>query len=227
MRDAPLERRPISGQSLEAGSAGILSGVARLSSEARRDAIIEAALAVARRKGLGATTVRDVAAEMGTSSGLVHHYYDSMDEVLAEAFAQAAQVDLEAVTQAVDHANGPLEAMAAFLSAYAPSESDWTFQLWLDAWSEASRRPAVREISVKLNVAWQELVAGIISEGAEVGVFRCDDPGAAAWRIVSLNDGLVLQIVAHRITLDRPTILRWARERAEAELGLEPGALSN
>ena len=68
--------------------------MARLSPDDRRQAILDATLAVARRQGLGASTVRDVAAEMGTSSGLIHHYFDSMDDVLAAAFEQAAGGDL-------------------------------------------------------------------------------------------------------------------------------------
>jgi AcrR family transcriptional regulator len=199
--------------------------MARMSPEERRDAIVDAAVVVARRKGLGTTTVRDVAAEMGTSSGLVHHYFGSMDDVLADAFARAARIGLDTVSAAVARATGPQEAMMTFLASYAPPQSDWAFQLWLDAWSEAARRPALRETSVKLNVAWQELVAGIISEGVELGLFDCPDPGAAAWRIISLLDGLILQVVAHRTTLDRSTMLGWARERTEVELGLEPGSL--
>ncbi len=74
----------------------------------RRDAIVSAALAVALRKGLGATTVRDVAAEMGTSSGLIHHYFDSMDEVLAAAFDRAAGQDLEAVELAMQDQETPV-----------------------------------------------------------------------------------------------------------------------
>lgn len=197
----------------------------RLTSEQRRDAIVDAALAVARRKGLAVTTVRDVAAEMGTSSGLVHHYFDSMDEVLAEAFDRAARRDLVSVREAVAKASGPRQAVMAFFDSYALAENDWTFQLWLDAWSEASRRPALRDTSRELNVAWQELVADVIATGVEEGVFTCSDPGAAAWRVISLLDGLVLQVVAHRTTLDRETMLDWARQRTELELGLEPGEL--
>lgn len=200
--------------------------MARLSSEERRAAIVDAALAVARRKGLATTTVRDVAAEMGTSSGLVHHYFDSMDEVLAAAFASAARIDLEGVGEAVAGAAGPHEAIVAFLESYAPVESDWTFQLWLDAWSEAGRRPAVREISAELNVAWKDLLEAVISDGVAAGEFTCSDPEAAAWRVISLLDGLVLQVVAHRNTVDRPTMLRWARVAVEQELGLPAGALA-
>lgn len=71
--------------------------------EERREAIVDAALAVAVRKGLGATTVRDVSAEMGTSSGLIHHYFDSMDDVLATAFDRAAGQDLAAVEDAMEN----------------------------------------------------------------------------------------------------------------------------
>lgn len=197
----------------------------RLSPEGRRAAIVEAALAVARRQGLGATTVRDVAAEMGTSSGLIHHYFESMDDVLAAAFEQAASEDLATVTRAVDDAGDPLSALTAFVEAYAPEESDWTFQLWLDAWSEAARRPALRRTSAGLNVAWQRLVAGIIEKGNADGSFACEDPEAAAWRILSLLDGLLLQVVAHRTTIDRATMAAWARSAMEAELGLPPGTL--
>lgn len=201
--------------------------MARLSSEERREAIVEAALAVARRKGLATTTVRDVAAEMGTSSGLVHHYFDSMDDVLAAAFARAARSGLEDVATSVASAGDPRRALATFLDDYARAERDWTFQLWLDAWSEASRRPAVRDISASLNVAWKDLLESIISRGVEEGAFNCSDPEGTAWRMISLLDGLVLQVVAHRSTLDRSTMLRWAREAAEGELGLPVGALED
>lgn len=197
----------------------------RLPPEERRKTIVDAALAVARRKGLGATTVRDVAAEMGTSSGLVHHYFETMDDVLAEAFSQAARVDLDLVTRSVEDARDPLDALLGFFEAYAPAASDWTFQLWLDAWSEASRRPAVRETSARLNVAWQELVAKIISDGVDDGIFDSEDADVSAWRIISLLDGLVLQVVAHRTTVTRERMLAWARRGTEIELGLAPGVL--
>ena len=113
--------------------------MARLSPSDRRDAIVAAALAVARRKGLAATTVRDVAAEMGTSSGLIHHYFDSMDEVLAAAFARVAGADLGRTAAEMASAADPPAALSAFFRTYAPADADWAFQLWLDAWAEIGR----------------------------------------------------------------------------------------
>jgi AcrR family transcriptional regulator len=199
----------------------------RLAPDQRRDAIVEAALAVARRQGLGATTVRDVAARMGTSSGLVHHYFDSMDDVLAAAFERAAGDDLAVAERAVAAADDPVIALRAFFGTYAPSDADPVFSLWLDAWSEAPRRPAVQAVSRRLNLGWQDLLRRTIVGGVDRGVFRCADPGAAAWRLLSLVDGLMLQVVAHGTTVRRDDVQAWTLSAAERELGLPQRALSD
>ena len=200
--------------------------MARMTAEGRRDAIIDAALAVAHRKGLAATTVRDVAAEMGSSSGLIHHYFDSMDDVLAAAFERVAGQELAETEEVLAEAGDPVAALTAFLDSYAPVAEDWSFQLWLDAWAEAGRRPALREASGRLNLAWAGLVEKAIRDGVADGTFRCDDPNGAAWRILSIIDGLALQVVAHRTIVDRADMLAWAATAAERELGLEPGKLA-
>ncbi len=191
----------------------------------RREAIVAAALDVAVVKGLASTTVRDVAAAMGTSSGLIHHYFASMDDVLAAAFERVALQDLVVSADLVAQAASPVGALRSFFRSYTPADKDWAFQLWLDAWAEAARRPALQATSRRLNLAWQELVAGIIREGVADGSFRCPDPSAAAWRILSLLDGLALQVVAHGTTISRTDVDAWATEAAEAELGLARGTL--
>jgi len=200
--------------------------MARMSAERRRDAIVDAALAVARRKGLAATTVRDVAAEMGSSSGLIHHYFETMDDVVAAAFERVAGDDLEQTEVLLDQAGDPTSVVRAFLSSYAPVGEDWAFQLWLDAWAEAARRPALREVSGRLNLAWAAMLERAIRAGVEEGVFRSEDPAGAAWRILSLVDGLALQVVAHQTIVDRADMLAWAASATERELQLPPGSLT-
>ena len=200
--------------------------MARMSPQDRRSAIVDAALSVARRKGLAGTTVRDVAQQMGTSSGLIHHYFDSMDEVLAAAFERVAGEDLADTEVLLDAAGDPRSVIASFLSSYAPVGDDWAFQLWLDAWAEAARRPVLREASSRLNLAWAALLERAIRAGVADGSFQCDDPSGAAWRILSLVDGLALQVVAHRNVIDRADMLAWAATATERELQLSPGSLA-
>lgn len=198
----------------------------RMTPDQRREAIVAAALDVAVRKGLASTTVRDVAAEMGTSSGLIHHYFESMDEVLAAAFERVAQQDLALSAQAMGEALSPVEALRVFFRTYTPADKDWAFQLWLDAWAEAARRPAVQATSRRLNLEWQGLLERTIVRGVGVGAFSCADPAGAAWRILSLLDGLALQVVAHATTISRDQVVAWAAAAAERELGLPSTTLA-
>lgn len=198
----------------------------RMLPDRRREAILAATVTVAVRKGLASTTVRDVAAEMGTSSGLIHHYFESMDDVLAAAFEQVASQDLEVSGAQVAAAASPLAALRSFFTTYTPADKDWAFQLWLDAWAEAARRPAVRATSRRLNLQWQGLLERVIRAGVADGSFTCPDPAAAAWRILSLLDGLALQVVAHATTITRDEVLAWATGAAEVELGLPRGSLA-
>jgi AcrR family transcriptional regulator len=191
----------------------------------RREAIITATVDVARRKGLASTTVRDVAAEMGTSSGLIHHYFDSMDDVLAAAFEVVAAQDLEISAGLMAEAPTATEALRIFFRTYTPADKDWAFQLWLDAWAEAARRPAVQVTSRRLNLEWQALLERTIRSGVAAHAFQCADPAGAAWRILSLLDGLALQVVAHGTTITRRDVVAWSTEAAERELGLADGAL--
>ncbi len=197
-----------------------------MTTEQRRAALLDATLAVMARKGIAGVTVRDVASEMGTSSGLIHHYVTSMDELLASAFEHVAAADLEATVAEVDAGRDPLEKLSLFFAAYSRADNDTAFQVWLDAWAEAARRPVLREASMRLNVAWQQLLAETIRAGVADGSFACPDPDGTAWRIVSLLDGLSLQVVAHAASLDRGLVLRWGTGYAETELGLPAGALA-
>jgi AcrR family transcriptional regulator len=67
--------------------------------EPRRRQIIEALRAVIVRYGLANASVQRIAAQAGLPAGLVHHYFDSKEELL-----------IAAVDQIVEDARGPLQA---------------------------------------------------------------------------------------------------------------------
>lgn len=187
--------------------------------------IVDAARAVASREGLSATTVRDVAEEMGTSSGLIHHYFTSMDQLLAEVFSQVAEADLNATREGMDLATSQTGRLAAYFAAWADPNNDGTFQFWLDAWSEAVRNETVRKRSRALNIEWQGLLSEVIRSGIAAGEFNEVDADAVAWKALSLLDGLSLQVVAHPTVIERGKAAELATNSIERDLGLELGAL--
>jgi AcrR family transcriptional regulator len=192
----------------------------------RREAIVSAALTVMVRKGIAATTVREVAAEMGTSSGLIHHYFESMDHLLAAAFHRAGAADLQTTVAAMSEGDDPVDRLALFFASYSRADEDAAFQLWLDAWAEATRHPELQRTSRRLNGAWQGILADLIREGVAAQLMECDEADAAAWRILSLLDGLVLQAVAHGPSISREQVTAWSHLQAERELQLTPGELA-
>lgn len=200
--------------------------MARMTPADRREAIVAATLDVMGRRGIGGVTVRDVAAVLGVSSGLIHHYYASMDELVAEAFERTARADLAETLAAVSAGGSPLHRLRLFFDTYARSDGDAGMQLWLDAWAEAARRPALRRTSRRLNQEWQALLAGVVSDGCAVGEMSAADPDAAAWRVLSLLDGLALQLVAHGDVVTPEQADAWSRHAAERELGLAAGTLA-
>jgi AcrR family transcriptional regulator len=197
-----------------------------MSPEQRREAIVDATVRVLLRQGIASTTVRDVAAEMGTSSGLIHHYFSSMDELLAEAFDLVASKDLARSAAAIDAVSEPIRKLAVFFANYNRADEQWSMQVWLDAWAEAARRPALQRSSRRLNEEWQALVASVIRAGVALDEMSCDQPDAVAWRIISMLDGLALQSVAHADLVSLSDANDWAREYTERELGLTQGSLS-
>ena len=193
--------------------------------DVRRQTIVEAAQAVATRKGLSATTVRDVAEEMGTSSGLIHHYFASMDQLLAVVFAQVAEADLSATRERMDRAKSPTGRLAAYFAAFADPDNDGIFQFWLDAWSEAGRNPTIRDRSRELNIEWQRILSEVIRSGIATGEFNEVDVEAVSWKALSLLDGLSLQVVAHPTVIEREKAAEWAANSTERDLGLPLGVL--
>lgn len=197
----------------------------RLQPEVRRRTIIAAATRVARRKGLSATTVREVADEMGTSSGLIHHYFASMDELLSEVFAGVAETDLLATRERIAQHASAVGRLTEYLKGFADEENDETFQFWLDAWSEAGRNEMIRRTSRELNIEWQQILAEVIRHGMATGEFSDVDPDAVAWKALSLLDGLSLQVVPHRKVISREQAAAWAAQAIEHFLRVEAGTL--
>ena len=165
---------------------------------------------------------------MGTSSGLIHHYFASMDDVLAAAFEEAAGADL-AQTRArrCRPATAPAERLSTFFASYV-----------------AHRRvPRLSDVARRMGRGQPASGAGGDLASVERGLATtdrhhassmaslkarssCDDPDAAAWRVLSLLDGLSLQLAAHPGVIEIGIVMDWAMTALETEVGLPAGTLA-
>lgn len=58
----------------------------REAADVRRQALVAAAEAVLAREGVAGTSVRAICAEAGVSAGLLRHYFEGVDELIAAAY---------------------------------------------------------------------------------------------------------------------------------------------
>jgi AcrR family transcriptional regulator len=196
--------------------------VVRIRAEVRREEILKATCREVVARGFGSTRVKDVADALGISTGLVFYHFVTKDRLLSEAFAYAAQADLERLAAIVEGKDTALERLDRVFRLYSPGRSSQAWALWIDAWGQALRSPSLQRVSRELDRQWKETVARVIGESVAAGECSCPDPGATAWRLTALLDGLAVQVTVHRGVLSRRELLAWVRMAAAGELGLDP-----
>lgn len=171
-------------------------------------------------RGFASTRVTDVAEAIGISPALVFYHFDSKEQLFAEAFAWAVNQDFEALQEIANSDGTPTDRLRRMLQVYAPPGASRGWTLWIDAWATALRDPQMRKVSRRLDANWQRALAEVISAGVARGEFHCADPGAAAWKITSLLDGLAIQVVVHRGLVTYRQMREWGRQATAAELGI-------
>lgn len=128
--------------------------MARVSAAERREQLIEAAIAVAVRDGLAATTVRRVAGQADVSLGTVHYCFQDKDELLVAAARALAQPYVGPVGDVVEAGTGGehrnLEellrgALRAFWEVAESSRGRQLLTFELTTWALREDRPAVAE----------------------------------------------------------------------------------
>lgn len=154
----------------------------------RKDQILGAALELFRSKGFADVSTRDLAEHAGLSRSHVYHYFSDWKELRREAFVRFANEQLEAMQEPLRDA-APLQALQGFLRDCLPDSSDAGWALWLDAWDEAMHDSELAEAYLSINGQWQALLAAIIDDGVQAGVFRCINSGRAARQIFAQTMG--------------------------------------
>lgn len=193
---------------------------------ARRTEILEATCRVVVERGFAGTRIADVAEQLDVSTGLIHYHFDSKDQLLAEAFALAAEEDLARLRADIAAADTPVAKLDAAFAMFEPEDGHTSWGLWIDAWGEAMRVKELAEISKALDVEWKDALEQVIRDGVAAGEFTCGDPRAAAWRLAALMDGLAVQATVHDGVLTRRELTEWVRAAATAELALPPDAFA-
>jgi AcrR family transcriptional regulator len=164
--------------------------------EERREAVLAATCGLITELGYSRVRIADIAERVGISTGTVHYYFDTKDDLLEETFRYAVRQARRRSERALDGVDDPWERLVALLRTHLPrgdARREWL--LWIQLWSEALAQPSLRKLNEESYASWVELVESIVQEGQDRGAFRAVDAHAFTLRLLTMLDGLVIQHV--------------------------------
>jgi AcrR family transcriptional regulator len=165
--------------------------------EARREQIIDAAVACFARKGFHRATMQDICAEAQLSPGAIYRYFASKDAII-EAIARDRHVRerafMERAREAGGGESGLRELGRAFFESLADPEERLRRSLGVQVWAEALLNPAVHELVMRGISPPLTAIAELVREAQGRGDLPGElDPDAVARVMLALFQGFVLQ----------------------------------
>ena len=160
---------------------------------ARPEEILGAACRAIVERGFAQTRVADIAEAAGTSTGTIHYYFDSREEVLVEALRWAserlfARVSASAGASALTRLARLLELSIPYAD---PEERGDEYVLWLETWTLVLHDRARLRALADLSLRWREFFSDPVERGTADGTFRpVSDPDVVADRLIALVNGL-------------------------------------
>jgi len=166
----------------------------RESADTRRDALIAACAHCLGTLGAQGTSVRAICLEAGVSPGLLRHYFDGIDALVAETYrATGARVAaaMHAAVEIVPMAD-PRGRLLAFITASfrKPIADPALLATWLAFWSMSRTTPAIGEIHDEIYAENRHDIERLISACPNAPL----DPRLAAVALTALVDGLWLEL---------------------------------
>jgi AcrR family transcriptional regulator len=174
---------------------------------ARREQILSAACEVVSEIGFKSLRIADVASRAGTSTGTVHYYFDTKTELMRAAFEWNFTRSLDRRRHLLQEQEDPRQRLRAFVESYLPRDRETVraWRVWAELWVEALHDRDLQDLNEQVYGEWRRLVAGIIRDGQDAGLFRDEDPVLVANALIGMIDGLALQVLlgSRSMTLDR------------------------
>jgi AcrR family transcriptional regulator len=179
--------------------------------EQRREEVLQATLELITEVGYGRVRVADIAERVGMSTGTIHYYFATKEDVLDAAFRFAVAASRRRSEEAIAGIDDPWDQLKALVDAHLPhadGRTEWL--IWLQLWNEASVRPRLRALNDESYGEWQDS-----------GTFRPIDAHDFVLRLLTMMDGLVIQVLMGSVEVDvahlRKLLLGFARRELLAE----------
>ena len=169
----------------------------------RREEALNATWELITEVGYGRVRIADIADRVGMSTGIIHYYFPTKEDILDSAFRFAVEDARRRSEEALEGLDDPWERFTALLDAHLPRgavKKEWL--IWLQLWNEAAVRPRLRALNETYYGRWLDLVEEIVREGQRRELFRQLDARDFVVRLLTMMDGLVIQLTMESSEVD-------------------------
>ena len=159
--------------------------------DVRRHALVAAAEAVLAREGVGGTSVRTICAEAGVSPGLLRHYFEGVDDLIAAAYEAVSQRIDTALDAALEGAGeDPRARLLAYLGASfaAPVLDERLLAAWVGFWSLVKTKPRMAAIHAASYADFRTRLEVLLAKAG------ARETRLAAIALTAIVDGLWLEL---------------------------------
>jgi len=164
-------------------------------SQKTRSLIQKAALKLFAKNGFDATGVAEVCKAAGVSKGSFYHHYGAKQDVFIDLLETwVAELEAE-LRQTMESSRNVPEAIAAIAGKTKKifKDSDGTFHIFLEFWSQASHDPVVWKKTVAPYARFLALFEGVVQRGIDEGSLKPVNAKFVSRVLISLALGIIAQ----------------------------------
>lgn len=180
------------------------------SKEARRQQLIEATIKCISKRGIGSTTLGDVAKEAGLSQGIVNLHFKSKDNLFNETLRYLAEEYKSLFEKTLDKAGpGAADKLLALMELdLKPSVCDQKkLAVWFGFWGEAKAMPTYRKMCNEYDRGYDKALERLCEEIISEGMYKNVKARHIAEVLASLTNGLWLSCLISPKSWDRHAAL--------------------
>jgi AcrR family transcriptional regulator len=165
----------------------------------RRSNIVRVAWEITIRDGLDALSLRNIAKELGTTTGIITYYFRDKADLLLVIFEQVAERALKSYTAAL---KGPtsIARLERYLSAAMPLDPvlQERIRVWHAFIGHAIDKPMLLEAQRQREEYWRQMIAAEILALQNIGLIPSKlDPLEEAGTLIMIVDGIGLAWMIH------------------------------
>lgn len=184
------------------------------SKEARRQQLIEATIRCISKRGIGSTTLGDVAQAAGLSQGIVNLHFKSKDNLFNETLRYLAEEYRTLFEKTLEKAGpGAADKLLALMELdLRPSVCDpRKLAVWFGFWGEVKAMPTYRRMCNEYDRGYDKVLEQLCKEIIADGRYTNVSAASIAEVLSSLTNGLWLSCLINPKSWDRHAALESVR----------------